>query len=201
MIAIVDYGMGNLHSVAKALDAMSVPAVITAEPAVIARADGVILPGVGAFGEAVANLARRDLIPVLRDYITSGRPFLGICLGLQLLFEESEETPGVKGLSVFRGNVVRFRTELTVPHMGWNRIRKTADTPFLKGIDDGEYFYFVHSYHVVPSDPALTATVTEYGAPFASAIATGRLFACQYHPEKSQDKGLAIIRNFGALAC
>ena len=202
LISIIDYGMGNLRSVQKALEKVGATAEITRDPARIAAAAGVVLPGVGAFGACMDNLRTYDLIDPIKAVIARGTPFLGICLGMQLLFEESEEFGPVRGLGVLPGRVVRFAfadTALKVPHMGWNQISKTQDVPHLAGIDDGAFVYFVHSYYVVPADPALTATTTEYGVPFASAIARDNVFACQYHPEKSQRVGQVILRNFNRL--
>lgn len=200
-IAIVDYGMGNLRSVAKALERVGAAAEITRDAEVIARAPGVVLPGVGAFGACMENLRAYGLVDVVRRVVERGVPFLGICLGLQLLFEESEEFGPVAGIGVLRGRCVRFRpagADLRVPHMGWNQIGKRRETAVLAGIDDGAFVYFVHSYYVEPRDPAIVAAVTDYGGEFVSAIAQGALFACQFHPEKSQRIGLRILENFSA---
>jgi len=200
-IAIIDYGMGNLRSVQKALERVGAEAVITRDRARIEAAAGVVLPGVGAFGACMDNLRAYDLEEPIKRVVAAGTPFLGICLGLQLLFEESEEFGPVRGLGILPGRVVRFRADaaLKIPHMGWNQIRKTRDVPHLAGIDDGVFVYFVHSYYVAPADPGLTATTTEYGVSFTSAIARDNVFACQYHPEKSQLVGLTILRNFAGL--
>ena len=200
-IAIIDYGMGNLRSVQKGLERVGAAAQVTRDAAVIAGAPGVVLPGVGAFGACMDNLRAYGLVDVVRHVIGRGTPFLGICLGMQLLFEESEEFGPVRGLGVFPGRVVRFgdRPHLQVPHMGWNQIRKQQDVPHLQGIDDGAFVYFVHSYYVVPAEPSLTATSTDYGGEFTSAIARDNVFATQYHPEKSQAVGLKILENFGAV--
>ena len=200
-IAIIDYGMGNLRSVQKGLERVGAAAQVTRDAAVIAGAPGVVLPGVGAFGACMDNLRAYGLVDVVRHVIGRGTPFLGICLGMQLLFEESEEFGPVRGLGVFPGRVVRFadRPHLQVPHMGWNQIRKRQDVPHMQGIDDGAFVYFVHSYYVVPADPSLTATSTEYGGEFTSAIARDNVFATQYHPEKSQAVGLKILENFGRV--
>lgn len=198
MIAIVDYGMGNLRSVQKALERVGCVAQVVRDPGRVAGARAVVLPGVGAFSACMENLRRFGLVEVVRDAVQQKKPFLGICLGFQLLFSESEEFGPQKGLDLFAGKVVGFRPEngLKVPHMGWNRLEKKRSSPFLEGISDGDYVYFVHSYYVVPEDPSIVATTTEYGAPFVSSIATDRLFACQFHPEKSQDIGLRILANF-----
>lgn len=201
LISIIDYGMGNLRSVQKGLERVGFPAAVTRDPAHILAADGVVLPGVGAFGACMDNLRRYGLLDTVREVIARGTPFLGICLGMQLLFEQSEEFGPVPGLGIFPGRVVRFaeRPGLKVPHMGWNQIRKTEDTPLLRGIGDGAFVYFVHSYYVLPADPTLTATTTEYGMEFTSAIACANVFATQYHPEKSQAVGLKILENFGGI--
>jgi glutamine amidotransferase len=200
-IAVIDYGMGNLRSVQKGLERVGVPAEITRDPERIRTAPGVVLPGVGAFGACMENLRAYDLIGTVRQVVARGTPFLGICLGMQLLFDESEEFGPVPGLRILPGRVVRFADQagLKVPHMGWNRIHKRQDVPHLRGVDDGAFVYFVHSYYVVPSDPALVATSTAYGVEFASAVARDNLFATQYHPEKSQAVGLTILENFGRV--
>jgi len=202
MIAIVDYGMGNLHSVQKAFERLGHAAEITRDAAAIMRAKGVVLPGVGAFSACMENLKRYDLVAPMRDVVARKTPFLGICLGFQLLFTESEEFGPQKGLDIFSGRVVGFRPEngTKVPHMGWNQLEMKKSTPFLSGVDEGEFVYFVHSYYVVPEDRSLVATTTPYGPSFASSIATDRLFACQFHPEKSQTVGLKILGNFARFA-
>jgi glutamine amidotransferase len=198
MIAIIDYGMGNLRSVQKGFERVGHHAEVTRDPTRIASARGMVLPGVGAFSACMENLRRFALVEPIREAVQRKTPFLGICLGFQLLFTESEEFGPQKGLDLLPGRVVGFRSEngLKVPHMGWNRIAKKKETPFLEGISDGDYVYFVHSYYVVPGDPSVIATITSYGAPFASSIAADHLFACQFHPEKSQQTGLRILANF-----
>jgi len=200
-IAIIDYGMGNLRSVQKGLERVGFAAEVTRDREHIEAAAGVVLPGVGAFGACMDNLRAYGLVDTVRHVIRRGTPFLGICLGMQLLFDESEEFGPVPGLGIFPGRVVRFAEspEFKVPHMGWNQIRKRQDPPHLRGIEDGTFVYFVHSYYVVPKDPSLTATTTEYGAEFVSAIAKDNVFATQYHPEKSQAVGLKILANFGSI--
>jgi len=202
MIAIIDYGMGNLRSVQKGFERVGYEAVVTRDAAQILSARGVVLPGVGAFSACMENLARFGLIEPIRETVRRQKPFLGICLGFQLLFSESQEFGNQKGLDLFQGTVVAFRPgeNLKVPHMGWNQIAKTRDSPFLAGLSSGDYAYFVHSYYVVPDDSSLIATTTAYGSSFVSSIATDHLFACQFHPEKSQDLGLRILRNFGGFA-
>jgi len=199
MIAIIDYGMGNLRSVQKGFERVGFQAEVTREVSKIASARGVVLPGVGAFQACMENLRRFELIEPIRRIVREKKPFLGICLGFQLLFAESEEFGLQKGLDLFPGRVVGFHAGngLKVPHMGWNRIEKKRDTPFLDGLSNGDYVYFVHSFYVVPENSSLVATTTEYGSSFVSSIATERLFACQFHPEKSQELGLRILANFG----
>jgi glutamine amidotransferase len=199
MIAIIDYGMGNLRSVQKGFEHVGFQADVTREAGKIASARGVVLPGVGAFQACMENLARFELIQPIRDVVRQKKPFLGICLGFQLLFSESEEFGRQKGLDLFPGKVLGFAAQsgLKVPHMGWNSIEKKKASPFLEGITSGDYVYFVHSFYVAPDDPSLIATTTDYGVSFASSIATDCLFACQFHPEKSQEIGLRILANFG----
>jgi glutamine amidotransferase len=197
MIAITDYDMGNLRSVQKAFERVGAHAEITRDPAVIESADGLVLPGVGAFGVCMDHLREYRLVEPIKSFIATGRPFFGICLGLQLLFEESEEFGSSKGLGVIRGKVVRFpeTSGLKVPHMGWNNASLAGKSPLLEGIDDGTYFYFVHSYYVVPEED-VAVTKTGYGLEFVSSIEKGNIFATQFHPEKSQSAGLRILKNF-----
>lgn len=206
MIAIIDYDMGNLRSVQKAFGKVGAEAVVTRDPFVIRDSSHVVLPGVGAFKDCMKNLEDYGLVePILRS-IGSGKPFLGICLGLQLLFEESTEFGLHKGLGVIKGKVVRFapgrafgNKELKVPHMGWNGINIRKDSRLLKDTADGTYFDFVHSYYAVPDDNDAVLTTTEYGVEFTSAIEKDNVMACQFHPEKSQKAGLRILENFSAL--
>jgi glutamine amidotransferase len=198
MIAIVDYGMGNLRSVQKAFEAMGHGAVVTRDRRVLSEASHLVLPGVGAFADCMRNLEEYGLIEPIRRGIESGKPFLGICLGLQLLFTESEEFGVHKGLDIVPGRVKRFPpTTLKVPHMGWNALTIRRTAPPLRDIDSGAHFYFVHSYYVEPADASVVSTTTEYGIPFVSSIWRDNVFACQFHPEKSQTVGLRIVRNFG----
>ena len=201
MVAIIDYGAGNLLSVQKALDYIGCDSRITADPAEIMAADGAILPGVGAFGDAMAHL-REGPVEAVRAFAGSGKPFLGICLGLQVLFERSEEAPGTEGLSLLHGEVRRFPAEsgLKIPHIGWNSIDFRADCPLFEGLPDHPYMYFVHSYYLRAADEADVAAVAEYGLPFHAAVWRGSVFATQFHPEKSGAAGLRILRNFAALA-
>jgi glutamine amidotransferase len=201
MIAIVDYGMGNLRSVEKGFAKVGHQATVTNDAHQIAAASKVVLPGVGAFRDAIGELRRQQLVDPLREAIDSGKPFLGICLGLQLLMDVSYEDGQYEGLGVIRGDVVRFDVpaELKVPHMGWNGIRRRRQPPLLAGIDDGAFVYFVHSYYVAPRDSAVVATETDYGGPFTSMIWRDNVFATQFHPEKSQATGLRILKNFAEL--
>ena len=199
MIAIIDYGMGNLRSVQKGFERVGYLAEVTREAGKIISAHGVVLPGVGAFHACMDNLRRLDLIEPIRDVVRQRKPFLGICLGFQLLFSESEEFGKQEGLDLLPGKVVGFRpdTDRKVPHMGWNNIEKKKESAFLDGVSSGDYVYFVHSFYVVPEVPSIVATTTDYGESFVSSIATEHLFACQFHPEKSQEIGLRILGNFG----
>jgi glutamine amidotransferase len=197
-IVIVDYGMANLRSVQKALERVGHHAVISGDPDAVAAADKVVLPGVGAFRDASARLREADLAEPLRRHLRAGKPFFGICLGLQLLFTRSHEDGLHAGLDYFPGEVVRFPDApgLKVPHMGWNQLRVRRAAPPLGGLPDGAAVYFVHSYHAVPRDPALVATETDYPTPFVSAVWHENVFATQFHPEKSQRVGLEMLRRF-----
>ncbi|MCP9464131.1 MAG: imidazole glycerol phosphate synthase subunit HisH [Nitrospira sp.] len=200
MIAIIDYGMGNLRSVHKACEVVGHRAVVTRDRRVIDEASHVVLPGVGAFGDCMANLERYGLMePILRA-IRLGKPFLGICLGLQVLFTESQEFGPCKGLDVVAGRVRRFSAGPTikVPHIGWNQVHFQKPCPLFEGIADGADWYFVHSYFVDPLDEGVVASRTTHGIPFVSSIWKDNLVACQFHPEKSQTVGLRLIKNFGA---
>jgi imidazole glycerol-phosphate synthase subunit HisH len=201
MIAIVDYGMGNLRSVQKGFEKVGHEAIVTDNPAQVAGAGKVVLPGVGAFEDAIAELRRRELVEPVLAAIQSGKPFLGICLGLQLLFEVSHENGRHEGLGVLKGEVVRFELppEYSVPHMGWNQLAIRRRAPVLEGIAEATYFYFVHSYYVVPEDLSVVATETDYGDPFCSMIWRDNVFATQFHPEKSQSDGLRMLKNFAEL--
>ncbi len=201
MIAVIDYGMGNLRSVQKGFERMGHEAVVTSDPNQVAQAAKVVLPGVGAFEDAMAELKRRELIEPILAAVNSGRPFLGICLGLQLLFETSRENGQHAGLGILRGECVRFSLphEYSVPHMGWNQILIRRRPPILEGIEDGAQFYFVHSYYVVPADREVIAAETDYHKLFCSMIWRDNVFATQFHPEKSQADGLKILDNFAKL--
>jgi glutamine amidotransferase len=198
-VAIIDYEMGNLRSVQKAFEAIGCSATVTRSPQVIDDASHVVLPGVGAFGDCMRNLERFGLVSSVRKTIEKGKPFLGICLGLQLLFTESEEFGAHHGLDILSGRVVRFRSTdaaMKIPHMGWNQITFASPMPILKGIPGGSYLYFVHSFYVEPDDQSIIGTRTDYGTSFASGIWKDNLFACQFHPEKSQRWGMLILKNF-----
>jgi glutamine amidotransferase len=203
MIVIVDYGIGNLRSVQKALERVGATAVVTSDPAALDRAQGVILPGVGAFGDGMAHLRRRGLFEPVLGQARTGKPLLGICLGMQLLFDESEEMGQQQGLGLLPGRVVRFpEGELKVPHIGWNQLQMAAPRPemaLLEGIKDGAYAYFVHSYYPVPDEPGDLLATTEYGIEFASVVGRGAIWGAQFHPEKSQDVGLRLLKNFVRL--
>jgi len=202
MIAIVDYPMGNLRSVQKAFEHVGHAAEITSDARQLGQASKIVLPGVGAFQDAISELKRRDLIAPLKDAIAAEKPFLGICLGLQLLFDVSYEDGQHEGLGVLRGEVVRFQlpVEFKVPHMGWNESRRLQSAPVLDGIPDGSHFYFVHSYFVVPQDVQSVALEAHYHQPFCAMIWRKNLYATQFHPEKSQAAGLRLLRNFAELS-
>jgi glutamine amidotransferase len=195
VIAIVDYGEGNLGSVEKALRHVGCDAAITNDSAAIVNADGVVLPGVGAFDDCITGLRETGVEDPLKQAVAGGTPFLGICLGLQMLFESSEEGE-LPGLGILDGKVVRFQHDLKIPQIGWNRINIQADAPHLDGVEDGSWVYFVHSYYVVPDDESVIATTTDYGLDFCSAVWKDNIFATQFHPEKSQNVGLQILDNF-----
>ncbi len=202
MIAIIDYGMGNLRSVEKGFQKVGIDVTVTNSPAVVRKADAVVLPGVGAFKDCMKELTNLELIDAVVDSIKQGKPYLGICLGLQVLFSESVEFGRCRGLDVLRGKVVRFELEdqtLKVPHMGWNEIKIQKDNPLFKGIPDKSYFYYVHSFYVVPDDAAIIATTTDYGIEFTSSVWKDNIFAVQFHPEKSQAIGLQLLKNFGDI--
>jgi glutamine amidotransferase len=199
-IAIIDYGSGNLRSVQKAFQKFGFDAEITRDKNTIQNAKGVILPGVGSFDAAIHELRQSGLEAAIAEVIALNKPFLGICLGMQHLFETSEEGQQ-RGLSILKGKVVRFQSapDHSVPHMGWNRLLIKHRSPLLEGIEDGSMVYFAHSYYVVPDDKMVVATTTDYGIEFVSAVCKGNLFGIQFHPEKSGEIGLKIVRNFGGL--
>jgi glutamine amidotransferase len=203
-IALVDYGAGNLRSVAKALERSGLAVDVTEDPSAVARADGVVLPGVGAFADAVTALRESGLEQAVKDAVQDGRPYLGLCFGLQLLFEEGEEHGITKGFGLFGGRVERFPerapdgSRLRVPHIGWNEVRFTGDHPMVAHLPERDHFYFVHSYRPVPTDPTIVAGWTDYGGDFAAAVARGSIFAVQFHPEKSQHAGHRLLDAYRA---
>jgi imidazole glycerol-phosphate synthase subunit HisH len=194
-VVIIDYGMGNLYSVRNALMAVGAEPVVTSDREVIAAADKVILPGVGAFGDCMANLEKSGLIPVIRQLLNSGKPFLGICLGMQLLFDGSDEAPGVAGLGYFKGQVKYLPTSLKIPHMGWNKLELRSPLPLLSGAD-GEYVYFVHSFHAEPEDRSIITSICDYGMEVTASVGRGNVQAFQFHPEKSSRVGMQLLKNF-----
>lgn len=199
MLALIDYGVGNLHSVAKALESVGGDVKLTCAADDIELADKIILPGVGAFGDCMKNLSATGLIPTIKAQIAAGKPILGICVGLQILFEGSEESPNVDGLKIFSGHVKKICAgDLKIPHMGWNSI-KFGDSKLFKGLSGEPYFYFVHSYHAAPADKNIIAATTNYGETVTAAIEHDNIFATQFHPEKSGDVGLHVLKNFVEL--
>lgn len=198
MIAIIDYGMGNIHSVKKALELMGGEAIVTNKAIDIKTCDKLVLPGVGAFADALAELEKQNLIPVIKEAIKSNKPFLGICLGMQILFEKSEEAPGVKGLGLLKGSVKKFENKkgFKVPHMGWNQLDINNDCLILKGVPGGSFVYFCHSYYVDPEDSNVIAAKCSYIKDFAAVVRKDNIYGVQFHPEKSQEIGLSILRNF-----
>lgn len=196
MIAIIDYDAGNVKSVEKALQALNQEVIITKDKELLLKADKVILPGVGAFGDAMEKLHAYGLVEVIQKLVEMKKPFLGICLGLQLLFEESEESPGVKGLGILKGKIVRFpQSDLKVPQIGWNSLEFPKKSVLFNGMKSGEYVYFVHSYYLKAEEDIVVAT-TEYGVTVHAAVEKDNVFACQFHPEKSSNVGLNILKNF-----
>lgn len=199
MIAIIDYGMGNLRSVQKGFEKAGFKAIVTTDVKVIREASGIVLPGVGAFKDAIHNLQSSGLSQEIIKAIDENKPYLGICLGLQLLFTLSEEDGLHLGFNVIKGKVTRFPNTVKVPHIGWNQINKKIDLPIFKDIPTGSSFYFVHSYYVQPEDKSVITTTTDYGLEFVSSVWRGNLFAVQFHPEKSSMLGLKILKNFGEM--
>jgi imidazole glycerol-phosphate synthase subunit HisH len=199
MICIIDYGAGNIESVRKALEYIGAQCVVSADKEVLAKADAAILPGVGSFGDAMNELRSRNLEEPIKDFIASGKPFLGICLGLQILFESSEESPGAVGLGVLKGKIVRIPDGegLKIPHMGWNSLNIKKDDALFKGVEGEPYVYFVHSYYLKAEEDIVTSTA-EYGVNIHASVAKGNLRACQFHPEKSGELGIKILKNFVA---
>jgi len=195
-VAIIDYGVGNLRSVEKAFAAMGCEAIISGDERVLREAERLVLPGVGAFAACMSALQERSFDRLVKERANEGTPLLGVCVGMQLLFDESEEFGSTPGLGLLRGSVRRFGNELVVPHVGWNRIHQKQPHPLFEGIDDGSFCYFVHSYYCEPKDEQVIAGETEYGKTYASVVAHGNVCGVQFHPEKSQDVGLRMLRNF-----
>ena len=197
MIAIIDYDAGNIKSVEKAIEFLGHECIVTRDREELLKADKVILPGVGAFGDAMEKVNNYGLVDVIHEIVDKGTPFLGICLGLQLIFDESEEAPGVKGLGLLRGKIVKFpEGELKVPQIGWNSLHLINDGKLFKNIKEGSYVYFVHSYYLKAEDESVVKATSEYMTTFDASVESGNVFACQFHPEKSSDVGLAILKNF-----
>ena len=198
MVAIIDYDAGNIKSVEKALISLGAETVLTRDPEVILSADHIILPGVGAFGDAMEKLHHYGLVEVIREAVRRNIPFLGICLGLQLMFESSEESPGVEGLKLLPGKIVKIPAEegLKIPHIGWNSLVYPNEGRLYKGIPENSYVYFVHSYYLQAEDKSIVTAATEYGTFIHASVEKGNVFACQFHPEKSSDVGLTILKNF-----
>ena len=201
MIGIIDYDAGNIKSVEKALHYLGEQTVVTRDPEILLRADKVILPGVGSFGDAMENLHKYELVPVIKEIVNKNTPFLGICLGLQLLFESSEESPGVEGLGILKGKIVKIPPSpgLKIPHMGWNSLHLQNNGRLFKDIPDETYVYFVHSYYLQAEDPEIVKAVTDYSTCIHASVEQGNVFACQFHPEKSSRYGLKMLENFAAL--
>lgn len=194
-IIIIDYGMGNLYSVSKAIAAVGADPVVTSDKEVITKAKKIVLPGVGAFGDCMANLKKSGLIPVIKEHLAKGTPFLGICLGMQVLFEGSEENPGVAGLGYFKGQVRKLTTKEKIPHMGWNKLELKNSSPLLAQAQD-DYVYFVHSFHCEPEDKSIITAVCDYGQEVTASVGKGNVQAFQFHPEKSSRVGLSLLKAF-----
>ena len=199
MIGIIDYGMGNLYSVKNAFLSLGAKAEIIDKPNQLLEMSKAVLPGVGAFGDAMDILSKSGLSKSIKEFVQTQRPFLGICLGLQLLFEKSSESPGKKGLCLLKGKVEKFKGKIKIPHIGWNRIIIKKQTDLLSGVSRNSFFYFCHSYYVKPQDKNVISCVTDYGINFTSIVASGNIFGIQFHPEKSQSSGLKILENFAKL--
>lgn len=198
MIAIIDYDAGNIKSVEKAFQFLGEEVILTRDRNVILNADGIVLPGVGAFGDAMEKLHRYGLVAVIHEAVEKKIPFLGICLGLQLIFERSDESPGVEGLGLLKGEILHIPEEsgLKIPHIGWNSLKFHGKGRLFGGLEESAYVYFVHSYYLKAEDEGVVTAVTEYGTAIHASVEQGNLFACQFHPEKSSDTGLKILRNF-----
>ena len=201
MIGIIDYDAGNIRSVEKALSYLGEKTVVSRDPDILKSVEKVILPGVGSFGQAMENLHRYELVPVIRDMIEDGKPFLGICLGLQLLFESSEESPGAEGLGILKGKILKIPSSpgLKIPHMGWNSLQLQNNGRLFRNIPQDTYVYFVHSYYLQAQEPEIVKAVTGYGTEIHASVEKDNVFACQFHPEKSGKYGLEILKNFAEL--
>ena len=201
MVTIIDYGMGNLKSVHKAFEYLDIPCEVTQDYKKTKGCDKLVFPGVGAFGDCIGNLQKLNLFDAMIEFIHTGKPFLGICLGLQALFDHSNEEGHHSGLSVLSGTVVRFEHQLKIPHMGWNKIHfeENQACPMLSGIENGSYMYFVHSYYAIPQETGIIAATTDYGTKFTSMVWKDNIYAVQFHPEKSQRSGLKMLKNFGNI--
>lgn len=199
MIAIVDYGMGNLKSVENALDLLDIESVVTDDEEVILNSNGIILPGVGAFPDAIDNIKKCGIDKVLKKAVDKGTPLLGICLGMQLLFEESEEVKISKGLGFLKGRIEKLKVPFKIPHMGWNSLKFKGNNPILKGINEGSYVYFVHSYYAVVGEEGILNAYAEYGVEVPGVVSKGNVYGIQFHPEKSGDVGLKMLKNFGEM--
>ena len=201
MIGIIDYDAGNIRSVEKAFAYLGEQTVVSRDPSVLMKADKVVLPGVGSFGDAMGNLHKYGLVPVIHDMVNSGKPLLGICLGLQLLFESSEETPGVEGLGILKGRILKIppAPSLKIPHMGWNSLHLQNHGRIFRDIPEDMYVYFVHSYYLHAEEPEIVKAVTDYSTEIHASVEKGNVFACQFHPEKSSRYGLKILENFAKL--
>ena len=201
MIGIIDYDAGNIRSVEKALSYLGEKTVVSRDPDILKSVDKVILPGVGSFGQAMENLHRYELVPVIRDMIEDGKPFLGLCLGLQLLFESSEESPGAEGLGILKGKILKIPSSpgLKIPHMGWNSLQLQNNGRLFRNIPQDTYVYFVHSYYLQAQEPEIVKAVTGYGTEIHASVEKDNVFACQFHPEKSGKYGLEILKNFAEL--
>ena len=201
MIGIIDYDAGNIRSVEKALHYIGEETIVSRDAEMLLKADRVILPGVGSFGQAMENLHRYGLVPVLREIADRGTPFLGICLGLQLLFESSEESPGVEGLGLLKGKIVKIppKEGLKIPHMGWNSLHLQNEGRLFQNVPEGSYVYFVHSYYLQAEEPQIVKATTDYSACIHASVEKGNVFACQFHPEKSSRWGLEILKNFASI--
>lgn len=199
MIAIVDYGMGNLRSVENALDFLGIESIITSDKETILNSDGIILPGVGAFPDAIDNIKEVGLDKVLKEAVNKGKPLLGICLGMQLLFEESDEVKLSKGLGFLKGRIEKLNIDLKVPHMGWNSLNMEKKSPILNGIKKGSHVYFVHSYYAVTGEEGILNAYADYGVKVPGVVSKGNVYGIQFHPEKSGEIGLRMLKNFGEM--